>query len=115
MSTTPTPTDKAIVLDAGPAVTGWLHLPSLYAKLLPLAIQAGHEKLGINCEVSGTGPSDYTYTAYASGGASGYREYIGLFTAGGGYSWHDFERVLTDKLQQQAAYLQTVKGGQQDA
>jgi hypothetical protein len=116
MSTTPIPTDKAIVLDAGPAVTGWLHLPSLQAKLLPLAQAAGHTKLHLTCECSGQGSSDFTYLAEASGDdAQSYRRYISVYEPGGGYSWHDFERVLTAKLQEQAAHLQTVKGGQQDA
>jgi hypothetical protein len=105
-----------MVLDAGPAAEGWLHLPSLHAKLLPLAKAAGHDKLHLSCECNGTEPSDYTYLASASGtSANSFRRYISVFEPGGGYSWHDFERVLTAKLQEQATYLQTVKGGQQGA
>jgi hypothetical protein len=111
---TTTQQQAPLVLDAGPAAEGWLHLPSLHAKLLPLAQAAGHAALHLSCEVSGPGPSDYTYLASASG-PNNFRRYISTFEPGGGYSWHDFERVLTAKLQEQAAYLQTVKGGQQDA
>lgn len=105
MDTTTEDPQVAYVVEA--PIAGWLHLPSLREKLLPLAIAAGHEKLCLTCECAGSHPSDYTYTAFATGGPSGHREYIGLFTAGGGYSWHDFERVLTDKLTQQQAYLTT--------
>ena len=102
-------TPYEVVAVAEPAATGWLHLPSLHAKLLPLALAAGHTKLHLTCEVSGTGTSDYTYLAEASGNdASGYRRYISVFEPGGGYSYHDFERVLTAKLQQQAAYRSTL-------
>jgi hypothetical protein len=99
-----------VVAIAEPAATGWLHLPSLHAKLLPLALAAGHTRLHLSCECSGTGPSDYTYLAEGSGtDADSYRRYISVFEPGGGYSWHDFERVLTAKLIEQAAFLATSK------
>lgn len=101
----PTPPYEVVAV-AEPAATGWLHLPSLHAKLLPLAKAAGHERLHLSCEVSGPGESDYTYLA---DGGSPFRRYIGVFEAGGGYSYHDFERVLTAKLHEQIAYLAAKK------
>lgn len=115
MSTLPLFTDEPVapyevVTVAGPAALGWLDLPLLHAKLLPLAQAAGHTTLHLSCEVSGPGPSDYTYLASASGADAGsYRRYISVFEPGGGYSWHDFERVLTAKLHEQIAYRATLK------
>lgn len=113
--TTDPATTYQVVAVAEPAAIGWLHLPSIHAKLLPLAQAAGHETLWLTCECFGAGASEYNYLASASGGHAGFRRYISMLEPGGGYSWHDFERILTEKLQQQAAYLQAVKGGQQDA
>ena len=104
-----------MVLDAGPAAEGWLQLPALHAKLLPLAQAAGHETLWLTCECFGSGASEYNYLASASGGHAGFRRYISMLEPGGGYSWHDFERVLTAKLHEQIAYRAMLKGGQQDA
>jgi hypothetical protein len=115
-TTNPTQAAPIMVLDAGPAVAGWLHLPSLHAKLLPLAQAAGHDKLHLSCECNGAEPSDYTYLASASGAsANSFRRYISVFEPGGGYSWHDFERVLTAKLHEQIAYRAMLKGGQHNA
>lgn len=109
-STAPPTAPYEVVAVAEPAAIGWLHLPSLHAKLLPLALAAGHTRLHLACECVGAGPSDYIYSAEAGGAtAADYRRYISVFEPGGGDSWHDFERVLTAKLKEQAAYRAILK------
>jgi len=98
----------AVVAVAEPAATGWLHLPSLHAKLLPLAQAAGHERLSLSCDYAGADDFQCIYLASASGGTSGFRSYITPYDFEGGHLPEEFERVLTAKLQQQAAYQSTL-------
>jgi hypothetical protein len=104
MDTTEAPQVAYVVEAPAP---GWLHLPSLHAKLLPLAVAAGHDTLSLFCTCQGNEASEYTYEASAFGGLSGFRAYIQFLAPEGGYSWHDFERVLTEKLLQQQSYVTT--------
>jgi hypothetical protein len=111
MDTLPTTTlDPAapyqVVAVAEPAIAGWLHLPSLHAKLLPLAKAAGHERLTLSCDHAGADDFQTTYSASASGGPTGFRSYIQVINLeDAGHLPEHFERVLTDKLEQQATYL----------
>jgi hypothetical protein len=93
-----------VVTVAEPAVEGWLHLPSLHAKLLPLAKAAGHEKLLLSAHVGGEETGGYYYEADCTGGPSKFRRYISFFDFGSTPS--QFERRLTDLLQQQATVSQ---------
>jgi hypothetical protein len=119
MSTPSLTTDPAatyqVVAVAEPAVAGWLHLPSLHLKLLPLALAAGHERLVLSCDYEGADDFHCTYSAHAGGGASGFRSYITPFDLNGGHLPDRFEQVLTGLLEQQSTYLAAMKGGQQDA
>jgi hypothetical protein len=119
MSTLPITTDPAatyqVVAVAEPAATGWLHLPSLHAKLLSLALAAGHTRLVLSCDYEGDDDFRCTYSAHAGGGDSGFRSYITPFDLNGGHLPDSFERVLTGLLEQQVTYLQAMKGGQPDA
>jgi hypothetical protein len=101
MTTLPTTIDPpadytVMVVEA--AAPGWLHLPSLHAKLLPLALAAGHERLVLTCHFGGESHSYYEAEALA--GTTGFRRYITWLDEGD--QAEDFERVLTEKLQQQA-------------
>jgi hypothetical protein len=98
ITTDPTAPYQATII-VEPAVVGWLHLPSLHAKLLPLALAAGHERLLLAAHIEG--PESFYYEADATGGASGFRRYIGFFDHGSAPV--DFERVLTAKLTEQQA------------
>jgi hypothetical protein len=98
-----------VVAIAEPVATGWLHLPSLHAKLLPLAITAGHERLTLTSDYAGADDFQCTYAASASGGVSGFRSYVTVFDLDGGHLPEQFERVLTAKLTEQAAFLATSK------
>jgi hypothetical protein len=112
MTTLPTTIDPpadytVMVVEA--AAPGWLHLPSLHAKLLPLALAAGHETLQLGCDYTGAGDFECTYNASCSGGPSKFRQYINQFGLEEGHLPADFERVLTAKLQQQADFLALTK------
>jgi hypothetical protein len=89
-----------------PPITNWLHLPSVHARLLPLAIAAGHERLHLSCAFSGDGLSSCLYEARASGGWRGNRDYISWLEPGNGDCAPHFERVLREKLQQAAQPFQ---------
>jgi hypothetical protein len=114
LTTDPAAAYQATVI-VEPAATGWLHLPSLHIKLLPLALAAGHERLVLSCDYEGADDFRCTYSAHAGGGTSGFRSYITPFDFNSGHLPDRFEQVLTGLLEQQATYLQAMKGGQQDA
>jgi hypothetical protein len=100
------PAPYEVVAVAEPAATDWLHLPSLHAKLLPLAKAAGHERLTLSCDHAGADDFQTTYSASASGGPAGFRYYIPVINlADAGHLPEHFERVLTAKLEQQVAFL----------
>lgn len=86
-----------------PATTGWLPLPQLHARLLPLAQAAGHERLLLNARMDG--PDEFSYEADATGGRTGFRRYIGFFDYGSTPA--HFEAALTRLLQQQASLVPT--------
>ncbi len=96
-----------VVAVAEPAATGWLHLPSLHAKLLPLALAAGHTRLTLSNDYEGTDDFHNSYSASASGGPSGFRAYITPFDLNGGHLPDRFEEVLTGLLEQQIAFRAT--------
>lgn len=86
-----------------PPTTHWLHLPSVHARLLPLAIAAGHEQLHLTCDYSGGNSlSGCLYEARATGGWRGNREYITWLEPGEADTAPRFEQVLREKLEQAA-------------
>jgi hypothetical protein len=93
-----------VVAMAEPAYEGWLHLPALHARLLPLAKEAGHEKLLLTATVGQEETGGYYYEADCSGGPTGFRRYISFFDYGSAPD--QFERRLTELLQQQAQVTQ---------
>jgi hypothetical protein len=101
------PATYGVVAVAEPAAAGWLHLPTLHAKLLPLAQAAGHERLTLSCDYAGTDDFQCTYNASASGGPAGFASYITPYDLDGGHLPEQFERVLTAKLQRRAMHLST--------
>jgi hypothetical protein len=105
MDTTTEDPQVAYIVEA--PVVGWLHLPSLHKKLLPLAQAAGYDTLTLTCECRGEDASDYTYEASAWSRTGRFRSYVAYLHPEGGYSWHDFERVLTAKLTQDQSFLAT--------
>lgn len=94
----PAPYVATVIVE--PPATNWLHLPSLHARLLPLAIAAGHEQLHLSCNYQGEGPSGCTYEARASGGIRGGRQYIGWLEPSEGDTAAHFEQALRAKLEQ---------------
>ena len=65
---------EVVALVSQPAAPGWLDLPALHARLLPLALAAGHARLVLRADVGyPTGPS---YEALASGGAADVTVYV---------------------------------------
>lgn len=100
MQPTPEVTQAAryeVVAVVAPPQPAWLDLPALHEKLLPLAQQAGHERLVLMAEVGfrvGT-----CYQAYGAGGAADMRVYImpgqpASFPA-------EFARELEERLRRQ--------------
>jgi hypothetical protein len=83
-----------------PPATNWLHLPSVHARLLPLAVAAGHERLHLTCDYSGDSPSGCLYEARAMGGWRGNKEYISWLEPGDGDCASRFEQKLREKLEQ---------------
>ena len=83
----------------------WLHLPSLHARLLPLALKAGHERLHLSCDYIGTGAMPCTYEAWGDGGVTGHLSYVSWLEPGEGDTAARFEAVLREKLLTQAALV----------
>lgn len=81
-----------------PPAPHWLHLPSVHARLLPLALAAGHERLHLVCDLSGAGNIDCLYEARGAGGLRGNVTYIGWLEPGEGDTAARFEAVLREKL-----------------
>ena len=81
-------------------------MPALHARLLPLALAAGHEALLLTCHYHGAADESCYYEADASGGTSGFRRYISWLDKDGGDQPANFERVLRRKLEQQASLRQ---------
>lgn len=73
---------EVVALVSPPAAPGWLDLPALHARLLPLALAAGHTRLVLRADVGyATGPS---YEAIASGGAADITVYVVAGSASAG-------------------------------
>lgn len=98
------PTYEVVALIAPPQ-PDWLNLPEVHARLLPLAEKAGHEKLHLTAQIGDGLPC---YEATTSGGVSGFRRYISFFDYGSTPS--QFERALTELLEQQVQYLHAKQG-----
>jgi hypothetical protein len=81
-----------------PVTTNWLHLPSLHAELLPLAIAAGHDALQLGCAYGSDAPSGCTYEATGIGGEAGNRFYVTWLEPGDGDTAPRFAQVLREKL-----------------
>jgi hypothetical protein len=88
---------KAVAI-VEPASTNWLHLPSLHAELLPLAIAAGHDALQLGCLYGSDAPSGCTYEATGIGGEAGNRFYVTWLEAGDSDTAPRFAQVLREKL-----------------
>jgi hypothetical protein len=81
--------------------TGQLDTHTIHARLLPLALAAGHDRLTIMSEVGGPGDGSLRYQAWGSGGAAEFRFYViaGL----PGSHPDDFEKALEEGLQAQVS------------
>ncbi|MGI4884252.1 MAG: hypothetical protein ACRYFR_04765 [Janthinobacterium lividum] len=93
-----------VALLAVPPAPQVLDLAALHARLLPLARDAGHALLTLECHYNGAA----SYEASASGGPSSFRRYVSWLEPGDGDRAEHFERVLTQRLQEQAGYLAAV-------
>lgn len=80
-----------------PPAPHWLHLPSVLARLQPLAEAAGHEKLLLVAHLE---TDQCYYEATATGGARGFVTYIGYFDYGSNPA--RFEPCLRELLTQEA-------------
>jgi hypothetical protein len=81
-----------------PATTNWLHLPSLHAELLPLAIAAGHESLQLVCVYGSAAPSGCSYEATGMGGSTGTVVYVSWQEPGEADTAPRFAQVVREKL-----------------
>ncbi|TPG66093.1 hypothetical protein [Hymenobacter nivis] len=99
----------AVTLVASPPPTAppLLDLQALHAKLLPLALEAGHTALSLSAHYAGDVHGAH-YEACATGGDSGYRRYISWLEPGDADRGPHFERVLTEKLSEQRGYQAAV-------
>ena len=97
------PYQVVVLATLPPAAPPLLDLRALHARLLPLAVEAGHKRLHLECHYNGQA----LYEAWAAGGPSGHRNYITWASPVGGRA-DEFEAALTEQLHAQARFLAAV-------